>query len=304
VTRRPPRRDGSQKTGRRRLLAGLATGIAGVGIGVNVLESTAYTSAVADRPSNAAVADDPNAVLGMEGLTDTSVTPTFTNHADASMTVTLDADRSEIDWDLGDDGTWKEKDVTFDLSSSESREVAIRGGDDATVDVMAVLSSGGVDTGRIALQRTIDIPQSSAVKEIQGSASSAGNSGNYEFELENTGDIDVTLVGVGIKETTNPDAVVVEGDNPLSGGGQQLVSSPIPVDSSNPNQDTRVDFDQDFRLDAGVTELFEFKRFQRSDDVKGGPPHADMRGEDVKATFYFSDGSSGVVELCINGCDF
>jgi hypothetical protein len=293
------------------VLAGLATGIAGIGIGVNVLESTAYTSAVADRPSNAAVADDPNAVLGMEGLTDTSVTPTFTNHSAASMTVTLDAVESGIEWDVGDDETWVGDPVSFDLSSGASREVAIRGGDEATVDVTAVLSSGGVDTGRIELQRIIDIPQSSVVKEIQGTAKGAGNSGKFSFELENTGDIDATLVAVGINETTNPNAVSVGGGDILSAGGTSVVSTSIPVDSSNPNQDTRVDFDQNVQLNSGETIDCRFDYFQTagggggSGNGKGNSGgKARMKGEDVKATFYFSDGSSGIVELCINGCDF
>lgn len=310
MARRRPRRTGER--GRRNLLAAVATGVAGIGLGLNVLQPSAYTSAVTDRGATAPVADDPNAVLGLEGLRDTSVTPAFTNQSNAAMDVTLSAAESGVEWDLDDDGTYVSDPVTFGLSSGTTRTVAVRGADEVTTNISVAVSSEGTTTGRIDLQRTIDVPQSNVVQEIQGSAKGAGGSGKYEFELENTGGIDVTLVAVGVNETTNPNATVVENGEVLTAAGTQVVSSPIPVDSSQPNQDTRVDFDQDVSLDAGQTKSFEFDRFQTDDSGNGnngngnggGGQNATMDGEDVKATFYFSDGSSGVVDLCIGGCDF
>jgi hypothetical protein len=297
MPRRPPRRSGDR--GRRNLLAAVATGIAGIGLGANVLKPSAYTSARAGRSASANVADDPNAVLGLEGLNDTSVTPTFTNQSDATMDITLDAVETGIEWDVGDDGTYEQDPVTFQLSSGAFRDIAVKGANEVTVNITADLTSNGTVTGRIELERVIDVPQSNVVQEIQGSAKAAGNSGKYEFDLENTGDIDVTLVGVGVNETTNPDAASVGKNGILLASGQSVVSTPIPVDSSAPNEDTRVDFDRNVALGAGTTKSFEFDRFL---DSNGN--NAKMKDEDLRVTFYFSDGSSGVVELCLNGCNF
>ncbi|WP_227132853.1 hypothetical protein [Halorubellus salinus] len=297
MPRRPPRRSGG--TGRRNLLAAVATSVAGIGLGLNVLEPEAYTSAVLGRGANVAVADDPNAVLGLEGLTDTSVTPTFTNRSSSTMDVTLDAVESGIEWDVGDDGTYATDPVTFTVASGSTTEVAVKGADEVTADIQAIRASNGTTTGRIELQRVIDVPQSNVVQEIQGSAKAAGNSGKYEFELENTGNVDVSLVAVGVNETTNPDATQVDGGGILLAAGQSVVSSEIPVDSSDPSGDTRVDFDQSVALNAGQTKSFEFDRFR---DIDG--KNAKMKGEDLRVTFYFTDGSAGVVELCLNGCSF
>lgn len=311
MPRRHPRRDGG--TGRRNLLAAVATGVAGLGLGLNVLEPEAYTSAAVGRGASAAVADDPNAVLGMEGLTDTSVTPTFTNRSSVTMDVALDAVESGIEWDVGDDGTYVTDPVTFTLGSGSSRAVAVRGADEVTANITAVRSANGTTTGRIELQRTIDVPQSNVVQEIQGTAKGPGGSGKYTFELENVGNIDVTLVGVGINETTNPDAIEVRKGKILTAAGTKVVSTPIPVDSTTPNDDTRVDFDSNVALEANQTKTFEFDRFQTAGNGSGNGNgngngnsggNADMSSEDVRATFYFSDGSSGVVELCVNGCSF
>lgn len=297
MPRRHPRRNGG--TGRRNLLAAVATGVAGIGIGLNVLKPEAYTSAVLGRGANAAVTDDPNAVLGMEGLTDTSVTPTFTNRSSATMDVTLDAVETGIEWDLGDDGTYVTDPVTFTLGSGSSTELAVKGADEVTADITAVRSANGTTTGRIELQRVIDVPQSNVVQEIAGSAKAAGNSGKYEFELENTGNVDVSLVGVGVNETTNPNATQVDGSGILIAPGGSVVSNEIPVDSSDPSSVTRVDFDQSVPLNAGQTKSFEFDRFRDSSGK-----NAKMKGADLRVTFYFTDGSSGVVELCLNGCSF
>ena len=297
MSRRPPRRNGER--GRRNLLAAVAAGVAGIGLGVNVLKPSAYTSATAGRSASASVADDPNAVLGLEGLSDTSITPRVTNQSDATMDITLDAVESGIEWDEGDDGSYEPDPVNFQLSSGAFTDVAVKGANEVTVNVIAVLTSSGTETGRIELQRTIDVPQSNVVQEIQGSAKAAGNSGKYEFDLENTGDIDVTLVGVGVNETTNPNATSVGKNGILLVSGQSVVSTSIPVDSSAPNEDTRVDFDQNVALGAGTTKRFEFDRFLDSNGK-----NAKMKDEDIRVTFYFSDGSSGVVELCLSGCDF
>lgn len=297
MPRRPPRRNGDR--GRRNLLAAVATGVAGIGLGVNVLEPSAYTSARAGRSASANVADDPNAVLGLEGLNDTSVTPTFTNQSGAAMDITLDAVESGVEWDVGDDGNYEQDPVTFQLSSGAFTDIAVKGANEVTVDITADLTSNGTVTGRIELQRVIDVPQSNVVQQIQGTAKGAGNSGQYSFDLENTGNIDVTLVGVGVNETTNPAATSVGEKDILEVSKQSVVSTPIPVDSSAPDEDTRVGFDQNVDLGAGTTKKFKFNRFLDSNGDQ-----TNMSDEDLRVTFYFSDGSSGVVELCLSGCNF
>lgn len=299
MRRRPPRRNGDGSRGRRSLLAAVAAGVAGIGLGVNVLRPGAYTSAVVGRGANAPVADDPNAVLGMEGLSDPGVTPTFTNRTNATLTVTLDADESGIEWDVGDDGTYVADPVTFSLASGAAKQVAVQGGEKATTNVNAVRSVNGTTTGRIDLERVIDVPQSSVVRKIQGSAKAAGNSGQYTFELENTGDVDVTLVAVGVNETTNPNVESVGKNGILEAPQGSVVSSPIPVDSTNPDEHTRVNFDKNVALDAKTSKEFKFDRF-----LDGNGNNGRMQGEDVRATFYFTDGSSGTVELCLSGCNF
>lgn len=73
-----------------------------------------------------------------------------------------------------------------------------------------------------------------------------------------------------------------------------VLLTPIPVDSSNPNQDTRVNFTEDVSLGSGVTKTFEFDKFQGSGNGNSG---VQMKNESVKATFYFSDGSSEGVNI-------
>lgn len=80
----------------------------------------------------------------------------------------------------------------------------------------------------------------------------------------------------------------------LSAEGNSILSTPIPVDSSNPDQNTHVDFTQTVSLDTGVTKFFAFDRFQTGGNGNSG---AKMKGESVTATFYFGDGSSKTVSM-------
>lgn len=142
---------------------------------------------------------------------------------------------------------------------------------------------------------TVETSQAGSV-QVTPNVNSAGSSGKYEFELENTGDIDVTLVGIGINETTESTAVKVGGKNNddilTETNNGQIVTGEIPVDSSNPDQAERSDFTSNIGLQTGETRTFEFDRFRTSTNG-----NADMKGDNVVITVWFSDGSASSLTL-------
>ena len=270
-------------------------------------DTLGFTEVSAGRGVTVDVGTDPNGLLGLTGLSDPNVTPVFSNQSASTMDITLDATEDSVEWDVGNDGNYVGDPVWFTLASGGSTRVAARGSDTVTFDATAILQSGGTRKGRITLTRSLAASQADLVREVSGTASSAGRSGKYEFDLQNTGDIDVTIVGVGIRETTNRNAVRVADGGILTADGTQVVSSPIPVDSSQPDQDTRVNLDQNVSLGSGSSRTFEFDKFRTrggGNGNGGGNPNADMRGADVRVRLYFEDGSAGTVDLCIGGCDF
>lgn len=250
------------------------------------------------------IANDPDAYLGLDGYADSTKTPTLTNNSSYSMSITLSSPDS-VEFDVGTDGNWATPPVTFSLASGASTEVNIRtdgcAGGTASVAASADLLDGGTSVGAIDLTRTWEIPQSGQF-EVTGNVRAVGNSGNYEFELTNDGCVDVTITGIGINETTNPDAVKVggkNGDSILLQNGVSIVSSVIPVDSSDPGSATVVGFDAPVDLAQNQTKPFEFDPFRDAGDKK-----AKMKGDDVKVTLQFSDGSTAVANLCVDGCSF
>lgn len=276
-------------------------------------QTLGFSNVTAGRGVSVDTATDPNALLGLENLSSGGKTPTFTNNAADEMDITLDSPDDATFTVVG--GNQSGSTVTFSLASGASQEVEVDGPDPTTVDIVVDLLDGGTKVGEITLQRDVSVSQASAVREIQGSANSAGNSGKYEFQLENTGDIDVTVVGIGINQTTNQNAQFVSGGGSLfDSDGTELVSDRIPVDSSNPDSDTRRNLDPDLTLNAGNSATLEFNKFRTgksgggngngNGNGNGGSANADMRGEDVQITLYFEDGSEGTFDLCIGGCDF
>jgi len=304
--KRRRRRRGSGGVSRRKVLGGLGVGLAAIGGGSLAVGTRAYDSVEADRTTNVSTADDPSALLGLEGNDDTSVTPTVTNNTNNSMDVTFDSSES-VEFDVGTNGTYEAVPVTFSLASGETKEVAISYTGDctdagsATIDKTVDLLDGGSTVGSITLSRTWQIPESGQI-QVTANVKSAGNSGKYEFELENTGCFDVTITGLGINETTNTDATKVGGknnDDILTQGGTAIVSSVIPIDNSDPDNATIVDFDTNVPLAQNETKTFTFDRFR--DDANN---NVKMKGDDVKTTLQFSDGSTAVTKLCLNGCSF
>ena len=147
-------------------------------------------------------------------------------------------------------------------------------------------SGGGSDSGGAAdaIQVTPDVR-------------SAGNSGKYEFGLENTGNIDVEIVAIGINETSDSGAEKVDakdgGDSILTEDTEgQIVDTVIDFDSSTPDQADRYDFTTNIEIVQNNDRTFEFERFLKSNNK-----NAKMKGDSVTITIWFSDGTSSTLLL-------
>ncbi|QLG49319.1 hypothetical protein [Natrinema halophilum] len=279
----------------------------------SILETQGYSHVLGERLTNVQTATDKNALLGITGANDTSITPTFTNNTNRHMDVTLDSAEA-IELDVGNDGNWVSPPTSFPLVAGESKEVNIRylgvctSAGWATVDITGGLADGSGNTvGSVHLSRDFKISEAGQV-QFTGTAKSAGSSGKYEFEIENTGCSDVTWTGVGINETTTgADYVSGKGSLFNKNTKQELVTDQIPIDSGNPESDTRRDFNQSVQLLRNDPMRFEFREFMQtaSGNGKGNKDSkVDMQGEDIRITLYLSDGSSAIVKLCLGTCDF
>jgi len=132
--------------------------------------------------------------------------------------------------------------------------------------------------------------------QVTPDVKSAGNSGKFEFGLENTGSIDVEIVAIGINETTESTAVKVGGkggDSILTEDNEgQIVNIVINFDSSTPGQADRYDFTTNIEIVQGTEKTFEFDRFRES-----GDGNAKMKDDSVTITLWFSDGTSTTLLL-------
>jgi hypothetical protein len=276
---------------RRRFLAGL--GALAVGSGA-LIQSGAFSTVKGNRGVGVQTARDTSALLGLEGVDDASTTPEFENNSSVSMDVTLESTDGSVEFDVGDTGSFTDP-ATFSLAPGDDKEVAINGdGDSAPVSVTAELPSSSDPQTTISLTRDYALKSQADQIKLTANVKPTGNSGKYKFELENTGSTGVTIVGIGINETSNDDATEVSDGKILDVVDNEgsVLSTPIPIDSSNPNQDTRVDFTEDVSLGSGVIKTFVFDRFRN-----GGGDKVGMKDTTVKTTLYFSDGSSKTVIL-------
>lgn len=260
------------------------------GVGVTATETTAFASVDSDRLASINVTGDSTAFLGIVG-TDAGTTPEFTNRLGSDADVTLDSSAPGAEFDVGDDGSATAPPVTFGLPQGGSEQVGINAdAENATVDVSASLADGGT----VDLSRVFEIPQAGQVV-LTPNVVSTGNSGKYEFELENTGSINVTLDGIGVNETTEPTAAKVGGknnDEVLTAGGTQVMTNVIDIDSTNPGA-TVEPFDlQTVDLNTGETVTFEFNRVRTASN--GNAP---MNGESITITVTFVDGSQKTLDL-------
>ncbi|WP_226004492.1 hypothetical protein [Natrinema salinisoli] len=288
---------------KRRAFIGL--GVTSIGVGT-VHNTGAFSATTAARGVTVSAADDPNAQLGLVGIEDASTTPEFVNRSSQTLAVELDSSDASVEVDVGNTDSFESVPVSFEIAVDDGVEAPITAdSEEALLDIAAdLVATDGSVAGSITAQRNAAIPQAEQI-QVTASVKSAGNSGKYEFELENTGSIDVTIVGLGINETTNGNAVRVDGgpDEILVDldRGVSLVSEGIPIDSSDPENATVIGFNDGDEVTLAVTETngFEFVRF-----LDGRGKNAKMKGEDVRVTLAFSDGSTSVETLCLNGCDF
>ena len=259
-------------------------GLGGSFIGVGAMYGTgAFSSVRAGRGVSVSEVSDTNALLGIENV-DAQADPVFTNHTSMEMAVTLaDIDTTTIVFDGGASS------YEFMLQPGESRTVSIEtegNGHRALVEVTAELRVEGGKAGQITLERDFSVPQAKII-DFTGTAKSAGSSGKFEFEMENVGTKPVTFTGLGICATTTAaDSVRTNGNATFSGDGVDLLTAPIPIDSSSPTQDTRQSFDG-FTLSPGRVSPFKFDRFKNSEAT--GNSNVDMRGQGVRIRMYFGD---------------
>lgn len=264
------------------------------------MRTGAFSNVTADRFVDLSATGDANAVLGIEGYADAGITPTFSNNSKASMDVTLDSNE-DVEFDVGDNDSWELVPVTFGLSAGGSIDVALRDGGNAGTDSDIEITATNLDGFSFEGTRNFKIPASSTVKEIEPTVTATGNSGKYEFELENKGSATVTLTEIGVVETSNSGAVKVGGKNNDDifinvNTGSSIVNNVITIGGSRVPLSTNVD------LAPGSSNAikFEFDRFRDSSDN-----NADMKNDDVKIDVAFSDGSSTTLDLCVNGdCSF
>lgn len=264
-------------------------------------ETFGFTEVTADRTVGIETSADSNALLGIEG-TDAETTPTFTNNTDdLRMEVTLSS-TDDIEFDVDGDGEYEEP-AHFDLDPAQRREAKIKGRDDeAIVEVEVPLFNDVEKVGEIRLERTFDIPQASAIRDVEGSVRHVGGSGKYEFTLENTqseGGQTVEIDGISV-DSVDSTATQVGGHNDeilvLETTEEQIVQEIIEVgagivDFVRPSNDDVVELVPNGDGQGNEKE-FEFDRFRTGDG--GGTL---TRTEEVDITLRAVDGSTAQIEL-------
>jgi len=290
-----------EKLTRRAALACLGSGAV-----ATVLGSRGFDSVNASRGASVSVASDADALLGITGNSDPAVVPTVENNSEQSMDITLNT-TEDLKFDVGNDGSWVDTPVDFSLGSGQSEPVNVRFGADCAeassvpVEFSVDLLDGGSTIGSISLDRQFEVPQSGQV-EFTGTAKSPGGSGKYRFDIENVGCFGVELVGIGIDKTTSSDADYVSSGGSVTAGGTTVITQRIDIGNCDLNSSTCYDFNPNVGLSVNDTIEFEFDRFQSQDG--NGNSGVSMDGEDLRLTFYYGDGSSANIELCLGSCDF
>lgn len=285
-------------------------GLGASSIGVGTLYGTgAFSSVSAGRGISVNAANDASALLGIEG-TAADTTPSFTNNtAKFTMDVTLDSN-DNIEFDVNGDGTFETPPVSFDITAEDTRDVELGGTDEeALVDITADLTNGNNENiGSIVLNRVFEIPQTAAIRDVEGTVSNAGNSGKYDFNLENTqpaGGQTAELDGIRV------DAVLDENTDATRVGGQEendpvfvLVDegSIVNVQEIVIGDDTIADFVRDgsedeVTLAPGEQESFSFERFRQDPETVNGNGNTQTGVEDIDITLRAADGSTAMIEL-------
>lgn len=285
---------------KRRVTRRGALGLLASGACLTVIGSSGVTTVSGNRSTSLNSVGDASAYLSVENKTDASTPITLTNRTNDDMEVTLAAPNDDdTEFDVHDDGSSDGSNPTFSLLPGTGNSVDVDVLDDGTITVefsADLLDGSGNVIGTIDFTRDVEAQTQAGQVQVTANVKSTGNSGKYEFELENTGSVDATLVGIGVRWTTNGNVAEVArhggGDGIFTAEGTQVVSNSIPVDNSDQSSDTRRDFTQNVSLNQGVTKLFAFERFQTANG-----DNADMKDESVYITIYFEDGSSADKDL-------
>lgn len=318
----PPKRRSRRRgpgTSRRRVLQALGLGAVGAGVGVALGGANAFTTGTIDRQSSATVADDDSAIVGLD-VADTvprgqqAFLAAITNNGTDASAIDVSLDDPAQGTLYGPTGSGHTVTLALDPAETGSVEIQTQEPDGTTIPFTVSRSapefSFEIDRWTTVNAGGFDEPVSI---ELEGSTSTAGNSGQFRFALTNTGTVDVDLVAIGVVETTNDRAdYVSEGESLRNRDtGTVYVSDGIPFDSTT-SDSTLVSLDPIPRLDhendgdeTPKSISLEFNKFRSNSP---GPP-ADMRGVDVKIELkvrYGSDDSitTGVVNLCSGDCDF
>jgi hypothetical protein len=276
-----------------------ALGLIGSGAGLLTWGTGGFTEVQGDRDVSLDTTDDANAILGIEAYADTTTVTTFTNTTTSEVTITLDSSE-DVEFDVRETGSYELTPVTFGIGAGAWVNVGIQDGGNAGSDADIDITAAGEDFS-LQATRNFVIPASSAVREIKPTVTATGNSGKYEFELENTGSSTVTLTEIGVVQTTNNSIVRVGGKNndPIFENvttGNSIVNNVITVGGDRQPLESQVDIDPG--TDNAIK--FEFDRFRDGNNNNGA-----MKDDDVRISVAFDDGSSATFDLCVGGsCDF
>lgn len=278
-------------------------GLAALGLGSTV-ESGAYERIKASRGSNLGLANDPNALLSLQGVSDPGVAPSFTNRAASDIVLTLDAadpgNPDNIEFDVDNNGAWATVPVSFTIPEDATRVASINA-DSSTVDVEITgqITEDGEQVGRVSMTREFGV--ASQIQIEVGDARADGKSGRFRVGLTNTGTTNATIAAIGINHTTNQDVDNVGGKSPPDkifvwhDTDTQLLSTPLEVDNANPNSADIEQLDHQVTLtpesDGGSEQTFIFDRFRTTQGK-----NADMMEETITFTLAFTDGSQTTLE--------
>ena len=279
---------------RRRAFIGLGAAFIGAGA---VYQTGAFDAIEADRATTIRSADDPHAFFGLDGYADPAPTPTITNQFSNPIQVTLTSSGPDVEFDVGETGSFEPVPVTVHLDPGQTLPVQINAAaTSVTVDFDVTELTNGVPVGSISMSRVFAIPQALQV-DITGHVKSAGASGYYEYGLTNVGSIDATLVGIGVIDTTNPNAEKVggrPGDDIINwvNHNQQILTEEMVVDSTTTDVEV-YELDQSIEFIAedngGYEQILAFDRFRQANNA-----NADMRGVDINVYLQFEDSSTTV----------
>ena len=229
-------------------------------IGVGALHHTgAFSSLSAGRGIAVNAADDPNGLLGIDDMEDSPVS--FTNNTDLSLDVTLQS--AEVSFEPS----------SFTIEPTQTRAVEFRGTGTATIS--AEMIDGETAVGSISLSRSFENP---LLREIVGSVDAGGPNGKFEFDLENTGDVNITVTGMSV-DSTDTDATVVE--DGLSANGTDVITDGLEIGGDI------VSFDEVVPIDTDSPPVgFEFDKFRNPG--RNGNPNVNMEGATVTITVEFT----------------